>query len=239
MSFYNFRAAENGLPAQLLLDGEITSDGWTWAGDVVARAFARELQSHGDVEVIINSPGGDVFAGAEIYSLLKAHRGRVTVKIAGIAASIASEIAMAGDEVLISPAGYMMIHQPWMIAAGDAREFEHAARQLDEISGGIVAAYREKTGMEEETIRRLMDEETYMNARSAIDMGFADGLWTEDRGAYAVPAAASMRGRDRTPGAILNRAREWAHEPEANAQTHADLQEERMRAAAMADAMRL
>lgn len=205
MSFYSFQAGAAGAPTRLMLDGEIVSAGWAWSSDVDAQRFCRELQACQDVDVIINSPGGDVFAGAQIYSMLKAHKGRVVVKIAGIAASIASEIAMAGDEVLISPAGYLMIHQPWMSAVGDAAAFEKAAEQLKEVSQGIINAYKAKTGLEEDEIRELLDKETYMNAQSAIDMGFADGLWEEDRSQYQAAPAASMAGRDYGPKAILNR----------------------------------
>lgn len=242
MSFYLFKEPKDGKPAQLLLDGEIVAGGWAWDGDVDAQAFARELNLHGDIDVIINSPGGDVFAGAMLYTLLKAHSGHVRILIAGMAASIASVIAMAGDEILISPAGYMMIHQPWMRAAGNAAAFEKAAEQLREVSQGIVNAYQIRTGMEEDEIRKLLDDETYMNAQSAIEMGFADGLWEFDRNAYQSAPASKMAGSRYGETGILNRITKAfpkaslpeAEKPTENPQAIADLKKRRLRLMALA-----
>ena len=188
-----------------MICGEILPDGWSWDGDTEAERFRKQLSACGDVDVVINSPGGDVFAGAAIYAYLKAHPGRVVVKIAGIAASIASLIAMAGDEILISRAGYLMIHQPWMYASGGAEDMERCARQLREIGAGIAAVYAEKTGRTQEEINALLDAETYMNAESALEMGFADGLWETPR--LPESPAACMRGRDYSPAAYLARMR--------------------------------
>ena len=148
MIFYNFIHNEAGSD-ELHIDGEIASeDGGWWgpSGQIVARRFRQQLAHCGDVTVFINSPGGDVFAGAEIYTALREHKGKVTVKISGIAASAASVIAMAGDEVLMSPVAYMMIHDPWTYAMGNAREMEHQAQVLREIGEGLIAAYTAKTG---------------------------------------------------------------------------------------------
>ena len=205
MSFYCFAPGNEGAPSRLLLDGEIVPGGWAWLGDVDASIFSRELMGCKDIDVIINSPGGDVFAGAMIYSLLKAHPYKVRVMIAGIAASAASVVAMAGDEVLISPAGYMMIHNPWMHAVGDAAAMEKAADQLREVAAGIVNAYRLKTGMEESALQALLEAETYMNANSAIELGFADGLWQPEESSVKAAPAARMAGRSHTPKAIMAR----------------------------------
>lgn len=181
MPFFNFQNNDAG--DALFIDGEITSESYWWEpeGLVVARRFRQQLAKCGDVTVYINSPGGDVFAGAEIYTMLREHPGKVTVKISGIAASAASVIAMAGDEVLISPCGYMMIHDPWTFCAGNARDFEKEAEVLREITKGIINAYIEKTGKSEEELRELLEAETYMSAEVAIREGFADGmLYAED-----------------------------------------------------------
>ena len=174
-----------------------------------AQTFRNELAQCGPVTVYINSPGGDVFAGAAMYSALLEHPHKVTVKIMGIAASAASVVAMAGDEVLISPVGYMMIHDPWSYVVGNAREMEHEARVLREIGEGIVSAYQKKTGKTTDEIKKLLEAETYMNAQSAIENGFCDGLFTpdEDKAALAQASApaASMRGRDYTPAAYMAR----------------------------------
>lgn len=212
--FYNLIPGNPGEEARLYIDGEIVSGGsgydwWTDARQTGFQDFRRELANCGPVTVYINSPGGDVFAGAAMYSALTEHPHKVTVKIMGIAASAASVVAMAGDEVLISPVGYMMVHDPWSFIAGNARELEHEAQVLREIGEGIVNAYVKKTGKSAEEIKKLLAAETYMNAQSAIENGFCDGLFQpeQDSAAYAQASApaAAMRGRDYTPAAYMAR----------------------------------
>lgn len=178
--FYNFKKTE-GQGDELFIEGEITTEQSWWGdeGQVVAREFRKLLKSCGDVTVSINSPGGDVFAAAEIYTALREHAGKVTVKVLGIAASAASVIAMAGDSVLMSPVSYMMIHDPWTFAMGNAREMEHQAQVLREVGEGIIAAYMHKTGKSRDDIAALLQSETYMSAQTAIDEGFADGMLFE------------------------------------------------------------
>lgn len=208
--FYNLIPGGNGQESRLYIDGEIVSgysgyDWWTDEHQTGAYDFRQELAQCGPVTVYINSPGGDVFAGAAMYSALLDHPHKVTVKIMGIAASAASVVAMAGDEVLISPVGYMMIHDPWAVAVGNARDMEHEARVLREIGEGILNAYQKKTGMDEDKLKSLLAAETYMNAQSAIEMGFCDGLWEDDPAAHAesTAPAATMRGRDYSPAAYM------------------------------------
>ena len=195
MPFWTYRnddeRPENGV---LQIDGELVVEPDWWSGSaVVARNIRRRIERAKDLTVYINSPGGDVMAGAEIYSALREHRdqglGRVTVKITGIAASAASIIAMAGDEVLMSPVAYMMIHNPWTIAAGHAKEFRHQADVLDVISEGLINAYEERTGKTRDELMALLDGETYMSAQTCIDEGFADGLMWESAALPADPAA--------------------------------------------------
>src|SRR5690606_37240246 len=148
---------------------------------------------------------GVVWAAAGIYNALKEHQGRVTVKIDGKALSAASIIAMAGDEVLMSPAAVMMIHNPWVRAAGDAAELRHMAGVLDEIKEGIINAYQLKTGRPREEISRLMDEETWMSAQKAVELGFADGILYADGGVEtAAVRAAPVYSFSRL--AVLNKA---------------------------------
>lgn len=183
MGFWNFRnAVQPDGPATLDIEGElVVEDGWwTDPGAVVARDFRKALDQVGDVVVRINSPGGDVLAGAELYNALREHstsgKGRVVVHVTALAASAASVVAMAGDQVLMNPTAYMMIHNPWSIAMGDADDLRQLADQLDEIGEGIIEAYRLKTGKSRAKLRELMDAETYMSAPTAIREGFADGL---------------------------------------------------------------
>ena len=217
MIFYNFIHNEAG-GDELHIDGEITSeDGGWWgaSGQIVARRFRQQLARCGDVTVFINSPGGDVFAGAEIYTALREHKGKVTVKISGIAASAASVIAMAGDEVLMSPVAYMMIHDPWTYAMGNAREMEHQAQVLREIGEGLIAAYTTKTGKSRDEIADMLAAETYMNAEQAVREGFADGILYEEaqEPAQQPQQAMMMQARRYGPAAIcaMVRAADAAH----------------------------
>lgn len=167
---------------EIILDGYISETSWyeDEAG-ITPKAFKKDLESlNGDITVSINSPGGDVFAASSIYSMIKEYKGKVTVKITGIAASAASVVAMAGDKVLINPTGYMMIHNPSMIAVGEKTDMEIAAKALDEIKEGIINAYAKKTGKERDEISKMMDKETWMSAQTAIEMGFADGVLYDD-----------------------------------------------------------
>jgi ATP-dependent Clp protease protease subunit len=130
--------------------------------------------------VWINSPGGDVFAAAQIYNMLRDYKGTVTVKIDGLAASAASVIAVAGDEVLVSPVAMMMIHNPATIAMGNAQEMEKAIGMLNEVKESILNAYEAKTGLNRGKLSRMMDEETWFNAKKAVELGFADKILFSD-----------------------------------------------------------
>ena len=115
-------------------------------------------------------------AAAQIYNMLTDYRGKVTVKIDGIAASAASVIAMAGDKVIVSPVSMIMIHNPMTVAMGNSGEMQKAIEMLDSIKESIINAYEVKTGLSRAKISRLMDEETWMDARKAIELGFADEM---------------------------------------------------------------
>lgn len=161
---------------ELVIDGTIAEESW-WDDDVTPELFRQELEAGtGPVTVWINSPGGDCFAASQIYTMLREYAGKVTVKIDGIAASAASVIAMAGDEVLMAPTALMMIHNPATAAFGDTAEMQKAIEMLEEVKESIINAYELKTGMQRAKISRLMDAETWMNARKAQELGFADGI---------------------------------------------------------------
>lgn len=130
--------------------------------------------------VWLNSPGGDCVAAAQIYNMLKEYPGNITIKIDGIAASAASLIAMAGDDVLMSPVSMIMIHNPMTAAIGNADEMQKAAAMLDEVKDSIINAYELKTGLTRAKLSHLMDDETWMNAVTAVDLGFADGILYRD-----------------------------------------------------------
>ena len=134
------------------------------------------MSGSGDITVWINSPGGDCVAAAQIYNMLMDYPGNVTVKIDGIAASAASVIAMAGTRVLVSPVSMMMIHNPATVAFGDTAEMEKAISMLSEVKESIINAYEIKTGLSRAKLSHLMDAETWMDAHSAVELGFADDI---------------------------------------------------------------
>lgn len=119
--------------------------------------------------------------------MLRNHKSKVTVKIDGIAASAASVVAMAGDETLISPTGYLMIHNPMTLASGNKSDMEKAIALLDEIKEGIINAYVRKTGLSRNKISKLMDDETWLNAEKALQLGFVDGILFDDKKKASVP----------------------------------------------------
>ena len=160
----------------LFLNGTIAEDSW-FDDDISPAIFKDELNAgDGDISVWINSPGGDCVAAAQIYNMLKDYKGKVTIMIDGLAASAASVIAMAGDTVLMSPVSMMMIHNPATMAFGDHTEMKKTIDMLDEVKESIINAYEIKSGLPRDKISKLMDQETWMNANKAIELGLADGL---------------------------------------------------------------
>lgn len=155
-----------------------------WTGDgVTARRIAGALRSlgPGDVTVNINSPGGDMFEGLAIYNLLREHKGEVTVKVLGLAASAASVIAMAGDTVQIARAGFLMIHNAWVIAAGNRNDFREIADWLEPFDSAMADIYAARTGAEQKAMAKLMDAESWLGGSSAVEQGFADELLPSDQ----------------------------------------------------------
>ena len=160
----------------LYLNGVISEETW-WGDEVTPKMFKDELLAGtGDITVWINSPGGDVFAAAQIYNMLMEYTGKVTVKIDGLAASAASVIAMAGGDVYMSPVSMLMIHNPSTIAIGDSEEMLRAKALLDEVKESIINAYELKTGLSRTKLSHLMDAESWMNANKALELGFADKI---------------------------------------------------------------
>lgn len=172
--FWNW-AEEDGQRV-LHLNGTIAEESW-FDDDVTPEAFRKELMAcNGPVTVYINSPGGDCIAASQIYTMLREFPHHVTVKIDALAASAASVIAMAGMEVLMAPTALMMLHNPATVAVGDHGDMVRAIEMLDSVKESIINAYQEKTGLDRKTISRMMEEETWMDAGKAIELGFADGI---------------------------------------------------------------
>jgi len=156
-------------------------DDWTGCG-VTAKRIAGALRAmgKGDVTVNINSPGGDVFEGLSIYNLLREHPGVVTVKVIGLAASAASVIAMAADNLQIARSGFLMIHNAWSGAVGNRNDFRDFADWLEPFDRAIADIYAARTGKDQKAIMKLMDGELWMGGSDAIDQGFADDLLPSD-----------------------------------------------------------
>lgn len=136
----------------------------------------KALGSVDELHVYIDSPGGNVFAGITIHNLLKRFEAKKIVFIDGIAASIASYVVMAGDEVRIASNGRMMIHDAWGYVAGNARELRAIADKLDSVTGTIREAYVARTGRPDSEVKAWMEDETWMTASEALANGFADSI---------------------------------------------------------------
>ncbi|WP_198320787.1 head maturation protease, ClpP-related [Azohydromonas aeria] len=167
-------STEEADTADVWIYGDI--GGW-WDG-VQAEDFAKEIAALdvSTLNVRLNSPGGAVFDGTAIYNALAAHPARVIVHIDGIAASIASIIAMAGDEIRISEGASMMIHKPWSLAIGDAEAMRKEADVLDGLQEGLVDIYAARTGADRADIQAWVNAETWFRGQKAVDEGFADVL---------------------------------------------------------------
>ena len=167
--------------------------------------FKDELfAGSGPVTIWLNSPGGDCIAASQIYSMLMDYKGDVTVKIDGIAASAASVIAMAGTKVLMAPTALMMIHNPATTAFGDHADMRKAIEMLEEVKESIINAYEIRTNLTHTQLSHMMDDTTWMNAKKAIELGFADGLLEDAKTAPAAEEAYSFSARA-VETAIINK----------------------------------
>lgn len=183
---------------------------------ITARQFMSDLRALGSVErltVAINSPGGDVFDGIAIHNALRNHSAEITVRVDGIAASIASVIAMAGDRIVMPSNAMMMIHDPWAIAMGNSKDFLATAEALDKMAEAMVASYAGKTGMDPDEIRNKMRAETWMTAAEAAALGFADEVGAELEAA----ARFDLSRFSNAPSALLPPAAQPAPEADATA----------------------
>lgn len=169
------RAAESGGDNVISIFDVIGEDWWTGGGFTAKRAAAA-LRSIGerDVVVQVNSPGGDMFEGIAIYNLLRAHKGKVTVQVLGWAASAASIIAMAGDEIVMGLGSFMMVHNAWGMVVGNRHDLAEASTLFEGFDSAIADIYQARTGADRKAIVKLMDAETFMGASDAVANKFAD-----------------------------------------------------------------
>ena len=163
--------------AEIWIYEYIGEDFWSGNG-VTAKSFQKELSKikAKEIDLHINSPGGEVFDGITIYNLLKQHPATVTTYIDGLAASIASVIALAGDSVYMAANALFMLHNPYGLAVGNAESMREMADRLDKVAGSLVMAYTDKTGKDESDISTLMDAETWLSAAEAKEYGFIDDI---------------------------------------------------------------
>ena len=182
--FWNFTEDDSG--RILRIEGQIADE--TWFGDeVTPQVFKNDLQAgNGDITLWINSPGGDVFAAAQIYNMLMDYKGDVHVVIDGLAASAASVIAMAGTTVSMSPVAMLMIHNPWTVAQGEAKDMQKVIEMLGEIKESIINAYELRTGLSRTKLSHLMDSESWFNAKKAVELGFADKILFDKQGEHGM-----------------------------------------------------
>lgn len=221
--FWSLQAGDDH--TDLYLQNEIASyDSW-WDDVETPQRFRRQLNAaHGELRVWLNSPGGDAFAGNAIYDMIREYassgRGR-TVAMVSLAASAASIIAMACDEIRISILGTIMIHEPWSVTAGPAREHMATAKVLETIRDAQIDAYVKRTGQTREKVLELLQgpdgNGTYMNASMAVELGFADSVIDGDNGAEAASLARSLQSRR-----IQSAIRHAAENLEAAAKNHAE-----------------
>lgn len=156
-------------------------DPWTGEG-VTAKRIAAALRAidGADVTVNINSPGGDMFEGLAIYNLLREYSGKVVIKVLGLAASAASIVAMAGDEVRIARAGFLNIHNCWVVAMGNRYDLMDMAERLAPFDQAMADIYAARTGTSQDTMQQLMNADSWIAGSAAVEQGFADDLLASD-----------------------------------------------------------
>ncbi|WP_312979638.1 head maturation protease, ClpP-related [Leuconostoc falkenbergense] len=186
-NYFQMKATNN--VAQIDIFGDIVSEKW-FDEETSATSFRDALKELGDVSTInlsINSGGGSVFDGIAIYNMLKSHKATVNVYVEGLAASIASVIAMAGDTITMRSGSMMMVHMPWTLSQGNAEEMRKTADTLEKTGDSIVDIYSERTGISPDNIRNIMNEETWLSAEEAVEQGWATKLDKKEAVMNSVP----------------------------------------------------
>ena len=186
-NYFQMKATNN--VAQIDIFGDIVSEKW-FDEETSATSFRDALKELGDVSTInlsINSGGGSVFDGIAIYNMLKSHKATVNVYVEGLAASIASVIAMAGDTITMRSGSMMMVHMPWTLSQGNAEEMRRTADTLEKTGDSIVDIYSERTGISSDDIRNIMNDETWLSAEEAVEQGWATKLDKKEAVMNSVP----------------------------------------------------
>lgn len=203
-NYFQMKATNN--VAQIDIFGEIVGEKW-FDEETSATSFRDALKELGDVSTInlsINSGGGSVFDGIAIYNMLKSHKATVNVYVEGLAASIASVIAMAGDTITMRSGSMLMIHRPFTVLQGNAEEMRKAAETLEKMGDNIVNIYSDRTGIQAEEIQQIMSAETWLSAEEAVDQGWATKLDKKEAVMNSVPK--EILGRfSNVPKKVLDR----------------------------------
>jgi ATP-dependent protease ClpP protease subunit len=194
----NAQATENSIS----IYDPIGFDPWTGEGVTVKR-IAGALRSIGDTKdviVNINSPGGDMFEGVAIYNLLRQHKGEVTTRVLGLAASAASVVAMAGDTIEIARSAFLMMHNTWMVVLGNRNDLVEVAQSLEPFDRSMASIYSARSGKTQAETMALMDKESWFGGEAAIESGFADSLLAADQ------VTEQARANDRVAAYLLDMA---------------------------------
>ena len=202
---------------EISIYGEIVSEKW-FDEETSATSFKSDLDDLGNVDTInlhINSPGGSVFEGIAIHNMLKMHKATVNVYVDGLAASIASVIAMSGDTIFMPENSMLMIHNPWTFAMGNSKELRKQADDLDRIAQASIKTYLSKSNgkIDEETLVKLLDEETWLSAQEAVDYGLADEVLGANQAVASLPGeflerykrVPSQLRKESAPASSINR----------------------------------
>lgn len=231
--FWEFKASIDGNSGELHVYGDIVTYRWDeFPEDHNAKSFKEELDALGEIEVLnlyINSPGGSVFQGNAIYSILKRHKAKVNVHVDGLAASIASVIAMGGDTIFMPENAMMMIHNPWTMGFGNSSDFRKMADDLDKMRESLIAAYLSKAGdkLDRDTLINLLDAETWLTAQECYSYGLCDVV----EGAREIAASVNKEffaNYKNTPDELLKKAEnkpEDTQNKKENAQKESELRQ--------------
>lgn len=220
--------AKSADEAEIFLYDAIVSDELDaeWMGGVAPQSFVKELRgiTAGTIHLRINSPGGSVFAARAIETALREHPAKVIAHIDGVAASAATFVAMAADEVVMAPGALFMIHKAWAVAMGNADDLMESAALLEKVDGTLVKTYAARTKQDEAKISDWMAAETWFTADEAVEAGFADSIaGTEAKAAWDLSAY------DHAPKAEAPAAPQPAEVPKFITNDHRDRQQQRMR----------
>lgn len=205
----NAAESESG-EGEIWFYGNISEYSW-FEDDITPAMFKEDLKAFGGapITVRIHSAGGEVFAASAIRSMLMAYEGKVTARIEGLCASAATFVAMAADRVLMQDSAFFMIHDPWTLVVGGAKEMRQAAKMLTTLKKGIIETYQARTTLDENELSRMMDAETWMSAQDAVKYGFVDEVISDGLSAQFETL---LRGAQ---PAVLNALRGFEHVPEA------------------------